>query len=195
MSTELVLSLLALLVSIVSVGVAGGSMRQAQRSANAAEAQVAGQRESNIAAAQPYVWADVRGDDAQGQRLVLLVGNSGPTVAENVRVNFDPPLPRSGDLKDLTSAALDRLQDGFSSVAPGHVHSWPLGLAAELLRSPDAQIHTVTVDADGPFGAVPSLTYVINLSDFRESTDSPSGTIHKLTKAVDRVSAEIKKLH
>lgn len=195
MSAELVISLLALLVSAVSVGVTYGSARQAHRSANAAEAQVAGQRESNIAAAQPYIWADVRGDDVQGQRLVVLVGNSGPTIAENVRVNFDPPLPRSGNLVDLTSAALDRLSRGFSSIAPGHAYSWPLGLAADLLRESGPQIHTVTVDAEGPFGAVPTLNYVINLADFRESIDSPTGTIHKLTKAVDRVSAEIKKLN
>ena len=30
------------------------------------------------------VWVDIRGDDGQGQALVLLLGNSGPSIAVDV---------------------------------------------------------------------------------------------------------------
>lgn len=77
MDVDLTISGLAALVTLASAWFARASVRHAKRSADAAEAQVVGQRESNIAAAQPYVWADVRADDTQGHWLQL----EGPRVA------------------------------------------------------------------------------------------------------------------
>ncbi|WP_299449636.1 hypothetical protein [uncultured Serinicoccus sp.] len=193
MDVDLTISGLAALVALVSAWFAKASVRQAKRSADAAEAQVVGQRESNIAAAQPYVWADVRADDTQGHWLQLMVGNSGPTVAENVRVVFDPPLPFEDRVDSLTGTALQRMQTGMSSLAPGHNLAWVLGASANLLESETAQVHSVTIEADGPFGPIPTLEYAINLADFRESQDRPAGTLHKLTRAVEGITAELKK--
>ncbi len=151
-------------------------------------------RESNIAAAQPYVWADVRAADDQGVLVDLVVGNSGPTVAKDVRVEFDPPLTtKGGHAEQLTVQAMDRMRNGMRSLAPGKTLYWHLGSGPVLLESEQPQVHRVTVNADGPFGPVPQMTYEIDLSDFRESNSRPSGTLHRLTEAVEGVALEIKK--
>ncbi|NHB83640.1 hypothetical protein G7085_00115 [Tessaracoccus sp. HDW20] len=58
---------------------------------NAAREQTILQRELAEAASQPYAWADIQPDTQQGSMLQVVVGNSGPTMARNVRVTFDPP--------------------------------------------------------------------------------------------------------
>ena len=65
----------------------------ADRAAKAAEAQTEIQRQIQVAAAQPYVWADVREDDSRGVILDLVVGYSGPSVATNVRALIEPAFP------------------------------------------------------------------------------------------------------
>ena len=192
MNTEVVVSIIAAVVALVSAVFTAATVKQAARSADAAEAQVAGMHESNIAAAQPYVWADVRASDDQSLLVEVVLGNSGPTVAQNVRVNFDPPLPLQR-ADDLTGQALERMRSGLRSLAPGKTLHWNLGSGPVLLETERPQIHVVTIDADGPFGPVPRLTYEVDLSDFRESMSRPSGTLHRLTKAVEGVTKEIKK--
>ncbi len=69
-------------VSILSLLVAGFSLIYVRRSAKASREQTKQQKQAAKDAAQPMVWADGRGDDGQGgQALVLLLGNSGPTIA------------------------------------------------------------------------------------------------------------------
>jgi len=46
------------------------------------------------------------------------------------------------------------------------------------------QAYTFTIAADGPFGPVPPLSYVVDMSDWRGMLDRPAGSIHELTKAV-----------
>src|ERR1039457_6502232 len=66
----------------------------------------------------PYVWVDVRADDATGTLVNLVIGNSGPTVATNLRVRIDPPLPTIDQLRDRAETAQARLADGIQSTAP-----------------------------------------------------------------------------
>lgn len=194
MNTEMVIATVAVLIALASAVFTGVSVKHARRSADAAEAQVAGMRETNISASQPYVWADVQLNEATGTLIDVVVGNSGPTVAQNVRVLFEPPLPVGsihGD--DLTRRALARLEGGLDSLAPGRTLRWTLGKGSELLAVEHSQVHAVTIDAEGPFGQVPRLAYDIDLSDFRETEDEPQGTLHRLTRAVEGVTAELKK--
>lgn len=154
------------------------------------------QQELAREAAQPYVWADVRGSDHTGFLLEVMVGNSGDTVATDVEVTFDPPLPVARQMADRdgsTSRALERLESGLRSLSPGKTLSWTLGTGADLLESTGAQPHTVTIDAQGPFGPLPTLEYVVDLSDFRESADRPSGSLHLLTRAVEKGFGQLKK--
>jgi hypothetical protein len=56
------------------------------------------------------VWVDIRGDDGQDQALLLLLGNSGPSIARNVKVTFDPAPPSILDIKPI----LEILKQGIA---------------------------------------------------------------------------------
>jgi HAMP domain-containing protein len=66
----------AALIAAVAVYFNFQSTRAANRAARAADEQTKIQQQLRIEAAQPYVWADVRGDEATGTLLNLVVGNS-----------------------------------------------------------------------------------------------------------------------
>lgn len=167
------------------------STRAALRAARAAEDQTKIQRQLRIDAAQPYVWVDIRPDDSVGTLLNLVVGNSGPTVATNVRVDVDPPLPAIDQYKERVRAVGARLGEGLQSLTPGRELRWSLGQGFVLLAEGRSQPYTFTVRADGPFGSVPPLTYVVDLSDWRENVDRPAGSLHQLTVAVKELTKKI----
>lgn len=111
-------SVLALIISIVSVLFTGwaavATARQARSAreqteiqreqVEAAREQTRLQRELSHEASQPYVWADIQPDMKQGTVLDLVIGNSGPTVATDIKVTFEPPLSASTSWqKDVVS--------------------------------------------------------------------------------------------
>jgi hypothetical protein len=104
------------------------------RAAKTAEEQTKIQQQLRIDAAQPYVWVDVRPDEVTGRLLNLIIGNSGPTVATNVRVKVDPPLPAIDEFKERAEASQAHLADGIKSVAPGRIFAWPLGQGFNLIN-------------------------------------------------------------
>ena len=169
------------------------STRAAIRAARAAEEQTRIQQQLRIDAAQPYVWVDIRPDDATGTLLNLVVGNSGPTVASNVRVKVEPPLPVIEQLRERVDTAQERLGDGLQSLAPGRSLVWPLGQGFNLLKDKGRQAYTFMITADGPFGPVPPLAYMVDMSDWRGLLDRPAGSLHQLTIAVKELTKEISK--
>ncbi len=50
---------------------------------------------------------------------------------------------------------------------------------------------TSTVTADGPFGPVPPLTYVLDLMDYKGHMHRPVGSLHLLTKAVENIEDKL----
>jgi hypothetical protein len=96
------------------------------------------------------MWADVRPDEATGTLLNLVIGNSGPTVATNVRVRIEPPLLAIDQLRDRVEAAHAQLASGVGSLGPGSVRTWPLGQGFNLIPDRGSQAHTLTVAAEGP---------------------------------------------
>jgi 3-methyladenine DNA glycosylase Mpg len=121
------IALIALVISVGSLFFNWRSMQAATRAAHAAEEQTKIQRQLRLDAAQPYVWADIRPDDGSGTLLNVVVGNSGPTVAEKVRVKVDPPLPAINQLQERVKIARTILADGIESLPPGRTLTWPLG--------------------------------------------------------------------
>lgn len=168
--------------------------RAAQRQAGAAEEQTGIQRQLMTRAAQPYVWADVRGDNATGTLLNLVVGNSGSSVARNVRVEIDPQLPFVSDMRERMESAMVELMAGLPSLHPGQVLQWTLGQAFNLIKPGEAQEHTFTIYADGPMGPLEPVTHIVKISALEAVLDRPDGTVHELTKAVKDVSRQISRL-
>jgi hypothetical protein len=184
-------SIAAALIALGALYFSWRSTRAASRAAMAAEKQTKIQEQLRIDAAQPYVWADIRPDDAQGILLNVVVGNCGPTVAKKVRVKVDPPLPSIDQLRGRVQIAETILADGIESLPPGRILSWPLGQAFNLMNDGRPQSYKFTVTANGPFGAIPALNYIVDLGNWRESLNRPAGNLHQLTLAVNGLGKEI----
>ena len=87
--------------STLSLIVAGSSLIFARRSVKASRELIKQQKQPARYAAQPVLRLDIRGDDGQGEALVLLLGNSGPSIARHVRVTFDPAPPATQAIKPI----------------------------------------------------------------------------------------------
>ncbi|WP_300682190.1 hypothetical protein [Nocardioides sp.] len=131
----------------------------------------------------PYVWADVRLQSRNGWNLEFVVGNSGPTVAVNVRITIDPPFPvdRGGAHLDVMHR---RLSEGLSSLAPGRALHWTLGTSPDLVNRPGSLAHRVHIACDGPYGPVPISEYSVDLADFRESVARHDGTLVDVAREI-----------
>jgi hypothetical protein len=118
---------------------------------------------------------------------VLVIGNSGPTVATNVTVKIEPPFPNIAHLEEAV-AARQRLAEELRSLPPGRTMRWWLGQAFSLIQPEGAQPHRITIHAEGPFGPIPELCYDLDLADCRGQDPNPKGSLHSLTKAVEKLA-------
>jgi len=108
-----------------------------------------------------------------------------------VRLKVEPPLPAIDELRERVETAQALLSDGIGSLGPGRILGWPLGQGFNLIKESGPQAHTFTVTAEGPFGPVPALTYVVNIADLRASLDRPQGSLHQLTQAVQGIARQL----
>ena len=195
MDVSSVAAIVAAIASWAAVAGALIAIRPARRSAKASEEQTDIQREIARQSAQPYVWADIQPDRQQGTLIHLIVGNSGPTVARNVRVTIDPPLPVQSSNMARTEVAQRRLQEGILSLAPGRKLSWPIGRGYELLQNEnDKTVYKICVKADGPYGPMASNQIEIRLTDWRESNDAPDGSLHYIRKEIEKLVRAVEEI-
>lgn len=192
MNVETVVAVIAAVVAVATLPISLHQAHTAKQQARIAERQTELQQEIAETAAQPYVWADIRPSASQGQVMHLVVGNSGSTVAQNVRVSIDPPVEKGRNSR-FGDIAQRKLVNGFSSLAPHKTVAWNLGLTDELVNREGPLAHTITIDCEGPHGAVPTLSYVVDLADFKESLEEPEGSLHHVRKAVEGITAELTK--
>jgi hypothetical protein len=177
-------------VSILSLMVAGFSLIYVRRSAKASREQTKQQKQATKDAAQPMVWVDVRGDDGQGQALLLL-GNSGPSIARNVKVIFDPAPPSTLDIKPI----LEILKQGIASVPPGRTMQWTLGAVQNTSDWDGHKAYRVRIEAEGPFGAIEPLDYVISVDDLHDSRAAPPGNLHTVAAELREMTSATKELN
>jgi hypothetical protein len=84
------------------------------------------------------------------------------------------------------------LTEGIESLPPGRTLVWALGPAFDLMNKQEIpQSYKFTVTADGPFGRLPALTYIVDMSNWRQSQDRPAGNLFYLTRAVEKLTKEI----
>jgi hypothetical protein len=178
-------------VSILSLLVAGFSLIYVRRSAKASREQTKQQKQAAKDAAQPMLWVDIRGDDGQGQALVLLLGNSGPSIARNVKVILDPAPPAALDIKPI----LEILKQGIASVPPGRTMQWALGAAQNTSDWDAHNAYRVRIEAEGPFGAIEPLEYVISVDDLDGSCAAPPGNLHAVAAELHEMTKATKELN
>lgn len=158
----------------------------------AAHKQTKLQKQIATDAAQPYVWADMRPDTQQGGLLTLVVGNSGPTVATNVRVSFDPLLQMP--FQDGSGHALEVLTRGIPSLPPGRTFIWNLGGAWQIVAADNPKRYALTIEADGPFGTLTPLTYTVDIDDIKQTRAMPDGSLHLVTEAVTKTNKTLESI-
>lgn len=61
---------------------------------------------------------------------------------------------------------------------------WHLGIHSAVLDGSTPTQFTVTIDAKGPFGAVDSLAYTIEIADYRGAAITVPGTPLSVAKAI-----------
>lgn len=167
------------------------ALKPAQRAARAAEDQTEIQRDLMRQAAQPYVWADIQPDMQQGSMLHLVIGNAGPTMARNIRVVIDPPIPGSPNYPGMAVAAQERVGEGILSLAPGRVIRWILGRGSDLLADEsDETRYCMRVTGDGPYGALEPVEFEVRPRDWREAVDAPNGSLHFVRKEIGKIANE-----
>lgn len=162
-----------------------------REAAKTAAAQTELQRKAAQDAVQPYVWVDVRPDEAQGSILNLVLGNSGLTFAHNIRATINPQLPQGKP--HGAGRGQERLSEGITALGPGRKLVWSLGVGHEVVQDDEPKIHTITIDAEGPFGPLPQQSYKINLTDIRETRDAPEGNLHYVRKAIKDLASRFPK--
>jgi hypothetical protein len=177
-------------VSILSLLVAGFSLIYARRSANASREQTKQQKQAAKDAAQPMLWVDIRGD-GQGQALLLLLGNSGPSIARSVKVTFDPAPPSTLEIKPI----LEILKQGIASLPPGRTMQWVLGAAHDTNDWDAHKAYRVRIDAEGPFGAVEPVEYVMSVDDLDGSHAAPPGNLHAVAAELHEMTKATKELN
>lgn len=204
MEPNTIAAIVAAVAAVAASVVAVASLPATRKAAEAARAQAVAAREQTElqlelarAAAQPRIWADIQPDNKQGTILQLVLRNDGPTVARNVVVTIDPPLPNDTAYADRITTAEQRLARGIRSIAPGRSIEWSLGPAYDLMKKRDspAIVHTVRLTAEGPHGPVEPVELEVDLDEWRESRDAPDGSLHVLKQSVDKVAAQLKSLN
>ncbi|QDP95822.1 hypothetical protein FOE78_07835 [Microlunatus elymi] len=173
-------------IAAAAVVVAVAALFYARRSANAAREQTKIQRQLREDAAQPYVWADLRPSEEHGQFILLVIGNSGPTLATDVQVSITPEL-RTQE-KERSGLIHKALADGLSALAPGRTITWNLGVPWEVITKGQPNIYRIRIRANGPFGAVPAMTYSVDLETLRYSLAVPPGTLNGIAVAIAKAS-------
>lgn len=183
-------AVVAAVIALASVAVSSHQARTAARQADLAERQTELQKRALEDASQPYIWADFRLDPQHAFAVLLTIANQGSTLAKNVRVTFHPPLAFNdrGDRNfDTTTDVLS-----FSSMPPGRTMAWWLGAGADLMEHGESDYH-VTINGEGPYGALPTLEYDLRLSDLQDMAALPLGTLKGLTDEVKNLTKAVLK--
>ncbi len=187
-------------ISAESKDAAQVSAKSAQRSVDIAQAQLELTLDAQRAALNPYIWADLRARDDAGV-LTLQIGNSGPTVACDIKVAFDPPLPTWAPEEERQDiAALEQLcKAGLGSLAPGRTFMWNLGVLYKFFPNegkdpvPAIEVKVSATDSEGRL--IPDLSYVIQMEDLKHQAARAQGLalVEKPLKEISKTLADWKK--
>lgn len=183
------------IAAVLAALFAGSQAIAARQQARYAEAQLELAERIRKDQAQPYVIADLRPDEHDPQKIMLVVQNLGSTIARNIRVTFDPPL-RSVAKPDFGDE-VDGLHRPISALLPGRKVQWFFDVGFRIFEAPEApRRYTATVEADGPFGPVDELTYDIDLNELRESDAAApvpkriADELRKAREALEKIARE-----
>ena len=186
MDPNTVAAIIAAIGAIASAMAAFTALVPARKAAKAAEEQTNLQLDIMRKAAQPYVWASMQPDQDSGTLFHLIIGNSGPTIARNIRVTIDPPLPSSSH---TMSQLQQDLREGIISLAPGDTLHWHLRPASNHIASNTT--HKITATADGPYGPLEPVEFIIRPQTLQKALAYPQGSLHSIRQELRKIDKSI----
>jgi hypothetical protein len=88
-----------------------------------------------------------------------------------VKVIFDPAPPSTLDVKPI----LEILKQGIASLPPGRTMQWAFGAAPNTVDWNAHKAYRVRIEAEGPFGSIEPVEYVISVDDLHGSPAARPG--------------------
>lgn len=190
MSAQVWVAIAAAIVAVISAAFTLMSARAAGNQAAESARQTELQRMIHIDGQQPYVWADIMPDSAQGSLLKVTVRNEGPTVATDIHVTFDSRLETVND-PDHTAKVQQQLREGLSYLAPNRQIEWSFDVGWQFFGSDLPQESIVEINCRGPFGNCEPNRYVVRPRDLLNSHDYPVGSLHRVTKQLENLTKSV----
>lgn len=211
-----VLAVIAILVSVVVGFINHNTAESARQSARAAADQAASsERQANAAweqvnvayrqleqagtahrqSLEPYVVVSIAPSGHTHQALVLTIENVGVSLARNIRISADPPLRRSYESGEGPATPIMTwhiFTNGIATLAPRQRIDLPFDIISERLTNDDLpDRYRFTVEAMGPFGQAPTLTYDVDLSIYKHEYIDEL-TTHHVAKALREINSVLK---
>ncbi len=140
----------------------------------------------------PYVVVDIRPRVVGSQLLCLVITNTGPTVARNVRVRVSQSLRSSLGAEYEMRLALALARE-IPFMPPGQTLMWAFDTGAKLYERPDLpREYSFTVRATGPSGEIEAMTYQVDLELIRHTVLNRETTEWRLKEVADQVESLVK---
>lgn len=185
------ISIIGAVIALLGGAFAAVSAKGTISQAAEARRQTELQRKIHEDSQQPYVWADIAPDDAQGTILKLILCNEGPTAATNVHVKFEPPLNELFS-REKVGRIHESIEAGISYLAPRRRVQWVLGVGHEFFKQDPAPSVEISVTCDGPQGPCPLNRFLLNLDYIRYSHDNPDGSLHRVAERLKEINKTLK---
>jgi hypothetical protein len=80
-------------------------------------------------------------------------------------------------------------------VPPGRTMQWTLGAAQNTSDCYGHKAYRVRIEAEGPFGTIEPLEYVISVDDLHDSRAAPPGNLHAVTVELREMTKATKELN
>ncbi len=108
-----------------------------------------------------------------------------------MKVTFDPAPPTTLDIKPI----LELLKQGIASLTPGRTMQWALGAPHNAVDWDAHNAYRVRIEAEGPFGAIEPVEYVISVDDLDGSRPAPPGNLHAVAAELHELTKATKELN
>lgn len=178
----------------VAAAAAIGATVLARRQVDYAHRQVEEARATRENQAQPFVSVDFEQSPASFIFMDLVIRNTGPTVARNVRFEFDKPLQSTLDDRKtaLRNAAI--LTKGIPTLPPGRTYRMLFERMPDLHDHPELpRSYDVTVQFEDVNDHVHTLTYRLDLDIFYDTEQLAIYGAHDSAKALMEIEKRLKK--
>lgn len=163
-------------------------------------------RQAQQEALQPTVVVDIVPAPNDRSVMMLVIENIGPSIARNVRIAASPPPTRSFDRADGKQMhEWHVFTRGIKTMPPRHRMEFLYDIGFQRFKPGVPTEFTFVVDAEGPFGPAPQLTFDIDLSALRdtwigqttvgkvvEQLEKGNRNLGELTTAVRQLNPEVR---